>query len=71
MRDDSDIISRCCKFFILLGFFLHIERKGDVTLLLKLTGSVALLLVKSNEERWWPHLKNEDVKWITHATFYK
>ena len=40
-KEDQDIATIDLK-----GFFLQTEMKGDVPLLLKLTGSVALLLVK-------------------------
>ena len=36
-------------------------------MLLKLTGSVAMLLVESNRAKWEKHLKRENGKRVTHA----
>ena len=41
--------------------------EDDDRALLKLTGSIALLLVESNENIWRKHLKRESVKWVTHV----
>ena len=44
------------------GFFLQTEQDGEEEILLKLTGAVALLLVKSDEEKWKKHIVQENGK---------
>ena len=44
------------------GFFLHAEQEKNERILLKLTGTAALLLVEPDQEKWKKHLFNENDK---------
>ena len=59
---------RDCATVDLPGFFLlQTEQDENVTLILKLTGAVALLLVESDEAKWRRHLKQENGKWVLYV----
>ena len=62
---------RCITTVDLPGFFLHAERDVEELILLKLTGTIALLLVESDERKWQKFLVRESGKWVVHATHDK
>ena len=50
------------------GFFLQTEAADEGELVvIKLTGTIALLLVECDPGRWKRHLRRENGKWVTHA----
>ena len=51
---------RDCGTVDLPGFFLQTDQDKDATILLKLTGSIALLLVETDPIKWKKHLMKED-----------
>ena len=50
------------------GFFLQTENEGNEPVLLKIAGTVALLLAESNLNKQKKHLRKENGKWVTHAS---
>ena len=58
---------RDCATVDLPGFFLQTKSEENSTLLLKLTGAVALLLVESDEAKWRKHLQIDNGKWVIYV----
>ena len=49
------------------GFFLQTEQEKDSEIILRLTGSVAILLVESDEKKWKKHLRREKGQWVIYV----
>ena len=58
---------RDCATVDLPGFFLQTEQEENSDLLLKLTGQVAALLVKSDKDKWGKHLQKENGKYVLYV----
>ena len=58
---------RDCGTVDLPGFFLQTDQDKDATILLKLTGSVAILLVETDPIKWKKHLVKEDGRDVIYA----
>ena len=48
-------------------FFLYIESKDEDSLFLKMSGSVALFLLESDQNKWRKHVVKDNGKCETHA----
>ena len=62
---------RDCATIDLPGFFLQTEQEEDTQVLLRLTGSVAMLLVESNEKKWKKRLRKENGKYVMYVVCNK
>ena len=52
------------------GFFLQTEQEGE-EILLKLTGSVAVLLVEMDPDKWKKHLRKENGRYVIYVVCNK
>ena len=52
-------------------FFLETEQEKDSLILLRLTGSVVILSVESDEKKWKKHLQMVNGKWVIYAVCNK
>ena len=51
------------------GFFLQTEQ--DELIMLRLTGTVALMLTETDPEKWKRHLRKEDGRWVIYVVCNK